>query len=144
MVKLTEAEKKYAAWLAKNVDGREFTVDVGDLWDLLENVGVSEEVCGGCPLKKECERKGDADVPCFKVEEDLNLRFRVHCQLEGEEPTVQKTAFKVRIKRVYRDVPYEIEADLHEIKSVDQVGQLMRQAEQFIDKIIQEDGWTKR
>jgi len=43
---------------------------------------------------------------------------------------------KVEIKRLYRGVDYSIELDVTEIESVDHMGPLMRQAEHFIDKIL--------
>ena len=44
---------------------------------------------------------------------------------------------KLRVSRVYRGVPYRIEADLHEVESVDLMGRLMRKAETFIDRMLE-------
>lgn len=44
---------------------------------------------------------------------------------------------KLRVSRVYRGVPYSIEADLYEVESVDLIGRLMRKAESFIDKMLE-------
>jgi len=47
-------------------------------------------------------------------------------------------SIKLCVRRVYRGVPYSIEADLYEVGSVDLVGQLMRKAESFIEKMLEE------
>ena len=51
---------------------------------------------------------------------------------------VSGLTIRLRVSRVYRGVPYSIEADLHEVKSVDLIGRLMRKAESFIDKMLEE------
>ena len=46
-------------------------------------------------------------------------------------------SIKLCIRRVYRGVPYSIEANLHEVESVDLIGRLMRTAESFIDRMLE-------
>ena len=45
----------------------------------------------------------------------------------------------VVVRRVYRGVRYEVVLNVSNLESVDQVGLLMRQAERFIDKMLETD-----
>jgi hypothetical protein len=56
--------------------------------------------------------------------------------MPSERAGQRQPPVKLKIKRVYKNVPYEIEADINEIESAEQVS-LMRQAEQFIDKMLE-------
>jgi len=55
---------------------------------------------------------------------------------QTREPAPSKPEAHVVVRRVYRGVDYEIILDVNEVESVDQVGLLMRQAERFIDKML--------
>jgi len=84
----------------------------------------------------------------FKVEQGVDKLMWRGCLNGGRPqsgtrtlPVPRKRAerqprIKLTIKRVYKNVPYEIEADINSIESAEQIVSLMQQAEQFIDKML--------